>query len=41
MLLELIVELIGFVGEIAFECLLDFVFDFVPDWLTRREQQQK
>jgi len=38
MLLELIVELIGFFGEIVIEGLFEFAIDFVSDWLTRRDQ---
>jgi hypothetical protein len=38
MLLKLIVELFGLVGEIAVEVLVDFAMDFVPDWLARRER---
>ena len=38
MLLELMVELVGFIGEIVIEGLFEFVVDFVSDKLTRHRR---
>ena len=35
MLLELIVEIVGLIGEIVIEGLFELGIDFVSDWLTR------
>ena len=38
MLLELLVEYIGFVGEIVYEGLLEFGIDFMTDWLPKQRR---
>jgi len=38
MLLELIVESVGFIGEIFIEGLFEFAIDFVSDWLAKRRR---
>ncbi len=38
MLLELIVESVGFIGEVFFEGLFEFVVDFASDWLAKRRR---
>lgn len=38
MLLELIVELIGLIGEIAVEGLFELGCDYAADWLTKRRK---
>ena len=37
MLFELIVESVGFVGEIIFEGFFEAVIDYASDWLPKRE----
>ncbi len=41
MLLELIVESIGFISEIVFEGLLELGIDFITDWLPERLRKSK
>lgn len=38
MLLELIVELIALIGEIAVEGLFEFGYDYAADWLAKRRK---
>jgi len=41
MLLELMIELIGVVGEIVCEGLLELGIDFILDWLPERLRKSR